>query len=95
MTFRETLNKARENNIDILDLCIACECDNTFDFDYTQEDFEKLCKKARFVFIKSDNLTEWAVAHAINNLICEEEKTIEQVIEMDKWELIDRASYYM
>lgn len=94
MTFRETLTKARENNIDILDLCIACECDNTFDFDYTQEEFEKLCKKARFVFMKSDNLTEWAVANTINNLI-QEGRTIEQVLAMNVYDLIQTASWYM
>lgn len=92
MTFIETLNKARENNIDVLDLSIAYECESAFEFEYTEEEFEKLCARAKEIFLKGENLTEWAIAYAINDLIQEENKTIKDVLEMDKWKIINNTS---
>lgn len=95
MSFKEQLDKATENGLNICDLTIANECECVFDFDYTEEEFEQLCARAREIYLKGDNLTENSVAKAINELIKDEEKTIKQVLAIDKWKLIDKASYYI
>lgn len=93
MTFREQLDKVNELGISICDLTIANECDCVFDFEYTEEQFEKLCTFAIDCYLKSEYLTENAIARTINELITEEEKTIEQVLSMNKRTFNVRASY--
>ena len=95
MTFIEQLKLVQKLGLNICDLTIADECESVFNFEYTSLQFEKLCERAREIYLKGDNLTPNAIAHAINNLILDEEKTIKQVLTMDKWELIDKASYYI
>jgi hypothetical protein len=94
MTYKEQLKAVRDLGIDICDLNIADECENIFDFYYTDEEFEKLCEKARDCYIKSD-LGALAIALAINHLIRDDEQTIDQVLQMSKWDLIEKASYYV
>lgn len=96
MTFRETLNKARENKINVLDLSIAYECESAFDFEYTEQEFELLCNKARKVYASVGNeIDEVAIALAINDLIYCDKKTIADLVLLDIAEIEQRASYYM
>lgn len=94
MTYREQLNKARELNLNLCDLDVANECDDVFDFEYTEEEFEKLCEFACYIYLKSENLTTNNIAHCINDAIIYYGWTIEQVISLDKWEFIEKASRY-
>jgi hypothetical protein len=94
MTFREQLNKANELKINICDLIIANELDCILDFEYTESQFEKLCSLAREVYLKSEYVSENAIAHAINDLITCDNKTVKQVLCMDVWELVDKATCY-
>ena len=52
MTFKEQLKIANDNDLSILDLEIANECDCVFDFDYTDDDFEALCGVIRTAYLK-------------------------------------------
>jgi hypothetical protein len=95
MTYRETLKKAIRLGISVSDLVIANECDCVFDFEYTNEEFEQLCKKAHECYLKAEDITEYSLALAINDLIKEKDFSVQEVLDMDKWELIDKASYYI
>lgn len=95
MTFREQLDKAREMGLSICDLAIANECECIFNFEYTEEEFEQLCSLARTIYLKSEYLTENAIAYAINDLIIEEEKTISEVLETKTYTLLNIASNYI
>lgn len=89
--YKETLIKAREQNIDLLTLSIASECDSIFCFTYTEDEFERLCARVRKAFLISSRAEEWAVAYVINELIMEYDKSIKDILEMDIYELIDRV----
>ena len=95
MTYREQLNKVNELGISICDLEVANELDAILDFDYTEEEFESLCAFGARIYLKAENITAVAIAKCINDLVNEEGKTIEEILEMDKWDFINKASNYL
>lgn len=95
MTFKEQLKIANDNNLSILDLEIADECDAVFEFEYTDEEFEKLCARIRTAYLKAEEMTVAALAHCVNVLITEEDKSIGQICEMDIYDFILKASWYL
>ena len=95
MTYREQLNKLEELGITPTSIEIGNSCDCIFDFNYSDEEFEKLCNFAEEMYLKADFMTTDAVACCINDLVNEEGKTVEEILEMDKWDFIDKASYWL
>lgn len=95
MTFKEQLKIAENNNLSILDLEIADECDCVFEFEYTDDEFEKLCTRIRTAYLKAEEMTVAALVHCVNDLITEEDKSIEQICEMDVYDFILKASWYL
>lgn len=94
MTYREQLNKLEELGITPTSVEIANSCDCIFDFNYSDEEFEKLCRFAERMYLEADVMTTVAVAKYINQLV-EDGKTVEEILEMDKWDFIDKASNYL
>lgn len=95
MTYREQLNKLNNLGISICDLEVANELDAILDFDYTDDEFESLCAFGVRIYLKAENMTAVAIAKCINDLVNEEGKTIEEILEMDKWDFIGKASNYL
>lgn len=95
MTFKEQLKIADDNNLSILDLEIADECDCVFEFEYTDEEFEKLCARIRTAYLKAEEMTVTALVHCVNDLITEEDKSIDQICEMDVYDFVSKASWYL
>lgn len=93
MTYREQLKKVNELGINICDLTIANECDCVFEFQYTDAEFEKLCALAVEAYLKSEYVSSFSLALAINNMITIENKTIEQVLALSVWDLIYKSEY--
>jgi hypothetical protein len=94
MNYRQSLTKVQELGISICDLEIANELDCVLDFEYTDEQFEQLCEFCLNAYLKSESVTANALALAVNDLIAEG-NTVDEVLELDKWTFIDKASYYM
>ena len=94
MTYRESLNKLEELGITPTSIEIGNSCDCIFDFNYSDEEFEKLCRFAERMYVEADVMTTDAVAKYINQLV-EDGKTVEEILEMDKWVFIDKASNYL
>ena len=94
MTYREKLNKLEELGITPTSIEVGNSCDCIFDFDYSDEEFEKLCRFAERMYLEANVMTTDAVAKCINQLV-EEGKTVEEILEMDKWDFIDKASNYL
>lgn len=94
MTYREQLNKLEELGITPTSIEIGNSCDCIFDFNYSDEEFEKLCNFAEEMYLKADVMTTDAVAKYINQLV-EDGKTVEEILEMDKWVFIDKASNWL
>ena len=94
MTYREQLNKLEELGITPTSIEIGNSCDCIFDFNYSDEEFEKLCRFAERMYLEANVMTTVAVAKCINQLV-EDGKTVEEILEMDKWDVIDKASNYL
>lgn len=94
MTFKEQLKIANDNDLSILDLEIANECDCVFDFDYTNDDFESICGVIRTAYLKAEEMTIIALVQCVSDLITDENYTIQQVLDLTSWELIEKASWY-
>lgn len=95
MTYREQLNKVRDLGISICDLEIANELDAVLNFEYTEKEFESLCAFSVEIYLKAEKMTTDAIAYCINDLVEEKGKTVKEILEMDKWDFIDKASNWL
>lgn len=95
MTFKEQLKIAENNNLSILDLEIADECDCVFEFEYTDGEYEALCNTVKRAYLKAEDMTITALAYCINDLINNEVRTIQQVCDLDVWDLLKEAAWYL
>ena len=95
MTYREKLNKVRDLEISICDLEIANELDAVLDFEHTEEEFEDLCAFGVEIYLKAEMMTTDAIAYCINDLVEEKGKTVEEILKMNKWDFIDKASNWL
>ena len=95
MTYREKLNKVRDLGIAICDLDIANELDAVLDFEYTEEEFESLCAFGVEIYLKAEKMTTDAIAYCINDLVEEKGKTVKEILKMNKWDFIDKASNWL
>lgn len=95
MTYREQLNKVRDLGVSICDLEIANELDAVLDFEYTEEEFESLCAFSVEVYLAAETMTTDAIAYCINDLVEEEGKTVKEILKMNKWDFIDKASNWL
>jgi hypothetical protein len=94
MNFRETLEKAKECNIDIINLWIADEVESTIggsDVELNINDFEVACNLVRRAYLKSDYISIQNIVLALLNELEESQKKLEEI---DVWELVEHASYY-
>ena len=95
MTYREQLNKVRDLGISICDLEIANELDAVLDFEYTEEEFESLCAFGVEIYLKAEMMTTDAIAYCINDLVEEKGKTVKEILKMNKWDFIVKASNWL
>ena len=95
MTYREQLNKVRDLGISICDLEIANELDAVLDFEYTEEEFESLCAFSVEIYLKAEKMTTDAIAYCINDLVEEAGKSVKEILKMNKWDFIDKASNWL
>jgi hypothetical protein len=94
--YKKTLDFITTNNISVLDVVIACECESVFDFDYTDEQFEKLCELAKGAKLKGERyIDECAVATAINYMINDKGKTIDDVLNTQIWDIVQLSSDFI
>lgn len=72
MTYRETLKKARELDINPFDLIVAEELENvldTLELDFTDKQFENACEVIQQAYFKADdNVSIWNLARAYCDL---------------------------
>lgn len=99
MKFIEQLEAAQKAGINILNLRIATALNHILKFDYTEDEFEKLCQFTKNTIEKSimtnRRIDEAAVADTFNDLIADEEYTVAGLLESDPCEILERAIYYM
>ena len=93
MNFKEQLNKVRELEINILELEIANEVE-AFDYNniLSDEDFERVCSIVLDYYLDTENIPISDIIKFIFSLI-ENEKTIDEIIDMDKYDFIDQLIF--
>ena len=89
-SFKEQLNILRDNNCSVIDICIAGACEALFDFQYTDEEFERLCGIALNAYLASDDIGEDDIANAINSWMTVY-KDIDALEEKSKWDILNAA----
>lgn len=97
MKYTDIMNILNKNNISIVNVDVASACADIFDFDYTDAEYEALCAKVEEVFMKQFDMEcdIDAVAHAINDFIAEKGMSISEVLKLDKYDVIEQASYWI
>ena len=105
MTYREQLNKLEELGITPTSIEVGNSCDCIFDFDYSDEEFEKLCRFAERMYLEADVdvMTTVAIAKCINDMVKRQRalssrttnQIVEEILKMDKWDFIDKAINYL
>lgn len=93
MTFKEIIKAIDKIDASYQDIRIALALDAEVDFDLTDEEFNKLCEYAKNVLDNSD-VNEYAIAECMNDLL-EEDKTVEEILEMDVHDFADEAAGWM
>ena len=94
MTFKEIIKAIDKIDASYQDIRIALALDAEVDFDLTDEEFNKLCKYAKNVLDNSD-VDEYAIAECMDDLLNEEDKTVEEILEMDVHDFADEAAGWM
>lgn len=96
MKYTEIMNILSKNNLSVVSIDVASSCTDIFDFDYTSEEYEALCAKVEEVFMGQFDMEcdIDAVAHAINDFVVEEGMSIPEVLKLDKYAIIEQASYW-
>ena len=94
MTYRETLNKAYEHKINVIDLSAAVELDNLIDveeIELTEEQFEKACSIIRNAYLRANEpITFWTLTMTLIEMI----KKGENLNEMNCWDLLYETDKY-
>ena len=88
LNYKDTLEFARKNKIDVFTLDIAYELDANLIVEIKNEDFERLCLVINKMYLKSDNISISDIAYYIASQINEDKGNIEKIINMDIYELL-------
>lgn len=88
--FREQLDEVRARGLFVSDIIIANSCDSCFNFEYTDEEFERLCAVVQEVWMASGEISEDDIAYTVNELVYSG-KSISDICNMSKWDLLDYA----
>lgn len=94
MTFKETIKAIDKLDASYQDIEIALNLEAEIDFDLTDEEFNSLCDYAKRVLDRTD-VSEYAIAQCIDDLLNEEDKTVEDILKMDMLDFADKADGWM
>lgn len=94
MTFKEIIKAIDKLDASYQDIEIALNLEAEIDFDLTDEEFNSLCDYAKRVLDRTD-VSEYAIAQCIDDLLNEEDKTVEDILKMDVLDFADKADGWM
>lgn len=94
MTFKEIVTAIDKLDASYQDIEIALNLEAEVDFDLTDKEFNSLCDYAKRVLARTD-VTEYAIAQCMDDLLNEEDKTVEDILKMDVLKFADEAAGWM
>ena len=94
MKYKETLLKAQENGIEVIDLMVAyefqCQIENE-DIALSPDAFEDACYLIERAYMKTCETSIENITRALIYMWVNENQSLKEI---DVWELLKRASYY-
>lgn len=95
MTYKEQLQTARDNKLDVLDLTVANEVYYYFEHHLiTDELFEQLCEFVTYIYLKSEHTLISDIVGTIHILVTENDYTFDDIFVMDKWDFLSQVTNY-
>lgn len=92
MTYREMLNEFRkQEKLNLLTLMVADEVDYVVQNIDNDEDFNTICCIVENAYLKSDACSINQIALAVDIILNLEGNTIEELKQMSKWDILDKA----
>lgn len=92
MTYREMLNEFRkQEKLNLLTLMVADEVDYVVQNIDNDEDFNTICCMVENAYLKSDACSINQIALAVDIILNLEGNTIEELKQMSKWDILDKA----
>lgn len=94
MRYKETLLKAQENEIEVIDLMVAYEFNcqiESEDIALSPEAFEDACYLIERAYMKTCETSIEDITRALIHMWTEENQSLKEI---DVWDLLSRASYY-
>lgn len=93
MNYRKMLtNFKNENKYELLTLMVADEIECVVQNIENEDDFNTICNIAERAYLKSDNCSLNQIALAIDIILNIEEYTIEDLKQMSKWDILEKAN---
>ena len=95
--YKNLLQKAKENNIEVIDLDVANELSCCLNEEVSDKKFDEACSLIKETYLKYEDLTVWSVTRALLDYIADEDKTLEtfDLTSITRSELGDKACYYL
>ena len=94
MTFKEIIKAIDKLDASYQDIEIALALDAEIGFEYTDEEFNKLCEYAKNV-LDNSNVNEYAIATFMDYLLDKGDKTVEEILEMNVHDFAHEAIGWM
>lgn len=95
--YRNLLQKAKENNIEVVDLDVAHELSCYLNEEVSDKKFDEACSLIKETYLKYEDLTVWSVTRALLDHIADEDETLEtfDLTSITRSELCDKACHYL
>lgn len=92
MNYREMLDEfKKQKQFELLTLMVADEVDCVVQNIYSEEDFNTICCIVENAYLKSDACSINQIALAVDIILNLEGNTIEELKQMSKWDILDKA----
>ncbi len=88
MYYTKLLKTAKECGIEVYSLMVAYCLEANLENSLNEEDFNKACCFIEDVSLKTEETSLDDICRLFNNLIFHEEKSVAEVVEMDKWDFL-------
>lgn len=95
--YKNLLQKAKENNIEVVDLDVANELSCCLNEEVSDKKFDEACSLIKETYLKYEDLTVESVTRALLDYIADENKTLEtfDLTSITCRELGDKAYHYI
>ena len=101
--YKKLLTKAKENNIDIVNLNVADQLENELknlakeNEGISDEQFDLACALVKDTYLKYENLTIWAIVEALLDIIRDSKESFNSFdfYSITRKELSNKATYYL